>query len=114
MQFGADGTEKKGVLTLEGPMTVQRAADVKSFLLSALENVDEVAIDVGKVTEVDVCGLQLFCSAQRTASQRHKRLAIAGSLPEVFRKAADEAGRCFQSRCVATDQIHCPWRGVSG
>jgi len=114
MRFKADETGKRGVLTLEGAVTVQRAEEIRSFLLSALEAVDEVALDLGKVTEVDLCGLQLLCSAQRTASKWDKRLAPAGEVPAGLRKTAEEAGRCFHSGCGATDHAQCPWKGVPG
>lgn len=114
MQFKADDTGKRGVLTFEGAVTIQRAEEIKSFLLSALETAGEVMLDVSNVTEVDLCGLQLLCSAQRTASKWGKGLTPTGNIPAIFRKTAEEAGRCFHSGCGATDHTQCLWKGVQG
>ncbi len=109
IETGGQGTG--GVLTIEGALTVQRAAELKAMLVDALAQADRVAIDLSRVTDVDLCGLQLLCSAQRTASQSRKCLAPAGPAPDVFRRAAAEAGVCVRSGCGAEDSGGCPWKG---
>ena len=113
---GAMAIEAKGqgtgdVLRIAGVMTVQRAAELKAIIVDALAKADRVAIDLSRVTEVDLCGLQLLCSAQRTASRTRKRLALAGPTPDVFRRAAAEAGVCVRTGCGAEDPARCPWKG---
>ncbi len=106
--------EAKGsgdVLTIEGAMTVQRAGEIKTLLADALARSDRVVIGLGGVTEVDLCGLQLLCSVQRTAAQARKSVALAGPLPGVFGRAAAEAGVCVRSDCGADDAARCPWKG---
>lgn len=111
MAIEPERQEAGEVLTIEGAMTVQRAGELKARLVDALARSDRVAIDLSRVTEVDLCGLQLLCSAQRTAPQSRKRLAIAGPVPEVFRSAAADAGVCVRSGCGADDTGKCPWKG---
>ncbi len=106
-----EGRERGEVLTIEGPMTVQRAVELKAVLVDALARSDRLLIDLSRVTEVDLCGLQLLCSAQRTAPQSGKRLAIAGTVPNAFRGAAAEAGVCVRSGCGTDDPKKCPWKG---
>lgn len=107
----AEGQGTRDVLRIAGPVTLQRAAELKAVLAGALAKADRVAIDLSRVTEVDLCGLQLLCSAQRTASQSRKRLAFAGPTPDVFRRAAGEAGVCVRIGCAAEDPGKCPWKG---
>ena len=111
MDRGADAREDGGVLAIAGALTIQRAGEVKALLADALARADRVAIDLSGVTEVDLCGLQLLCAAQRTASRAQKRLDPAGPAPDVFRRAALEAGVCVRSGCGADDSGGCPWKG---
>lgn len=111
MAIEAEGRGTREVLRIAGPVTVQRAAELKAALVGALAKADQVAIDLSRVTEVDLCGLQLLCSAQRTASQSRKRLAFAGLAPDIFRRAAGEAGVCVRTGCGAEDPEKCPWKG---
>ncbi len=111
MAIEAEGQENGGVLTIAGAVTVQRAAELKAVLVDALAKADRVAIDLSGVTDVDLCGLQLLCSAQRTASGSRKRLALVGPAPDVFRRAAADAGFCVRTGCGAEDPGKCPWKG---
>ncbi len=111
MAIGADGQGTGDVLTIAGAMTVQRAAELKAVLMDAMAKADRVAIDLSRVTEVDLCGLQLLCSAQRAATQSRKRIALARPAPDVFRRAAEDAGVCVRTGCGAEDPGRCPWKG---
>ncbi len=91
-------------------MTVQRAAELRAFLADALARSDSVVIGMAGVTDVDLCGLQLLCSAQRAAAQARKRIAFSGPVPEALDRAAAEAGLCVRSYCGASDPGRCPWK----
>ncbi len=111
MASGMVGQGNADLLTIAGAMTIQRAAEIKGLLADALARSDRLAIDLDGVTEVDLSGLQLLCSAQRTASQSRKHVAFAGPTPEIFRRAAADAGVCVRSGCGAEDPGKCPWKG---
>jgi len=111
MAVDAEGQGTRDVLTIEGAMTVQRVVELKAVLVDALAKSARVAIDLSRVTEVDLCGLQLLCSAQRTAFRSRKRLTLAGPTPDVVRRAVDEAGGCVRTGCGAEDPERCPWKG---
>ena len=111
MAIGSEGQESREVLTISGAVTVQRAAELKAVLVDALARAGRVAIDLSGVTEVDLCGLQLLCSARRTAARSGKRFGLAGRTPDAVRRAAAEAGACVRSGCGAEDPATCPWKG---
>ncbi len=111
MSIEPEAKEAGDVLTITGAMTVQRAGDLKALFTETLARADRVVIGLDGVTEVDLCGLQLLCSVQRTAAQARKRVALAGPVPEVFARAVDEAGVCVRSDCGADDPAKCPWKG---
>ncbi len=111
MEIGTEGQGTGDVVSITGAMTVQRGGEIKALLVGALARSDRLAIDLGGVTEVDLSGLQLLCSVQRTAPRSRKRIAFAGPAPDVFRRAAAEAGVCVRSGCGAEDAANCPWKG---
>ncbi len=111
MGTGTEGQGAGDTLAIAGAVTVQRAAELKAALVDALAQSGQVAVDLSGVTEVDLCGLQLLCSARRTAAQSGKRFALAGATPDAVRRAAEAAGACIRSGCGAEDPATCPWKG---
>ncbi len=111
MGIGTEGQGAGDIVAIAGAVTVQRAAELKAVLADALARADRLAIDLSGVTEADLCGLQLLCSARRTAAQSGKRFALAGATPDAVRRAAEGAGACVRSGCGAEDPATCPWKG---
>ena len=111
MAIEPDASGTGDVLTIGGAMTIQRAAELKALFADALARSDRVLIGLGGVTDVDLCGLQLLCSVQRTAAQLRKHFVLAGEVPEALGRAAQEAGLCVRSYCGAADPGRCPWKG---
>jgi len=99
MKFTIDETGKRGVITVDGPLTVREIAEAKSLLMSSLGSVDELRLDLDGVTEVDLCALQLGCSLKRTAARIGKKVVYPENIPPAFARAAEESGHCFQGGC---------------
>ena len=99
----------KGVVEVEGELTVQAAGEFREAMLSALQTFDEVYVNMGKVTTVDVSCFQILCSAHRTAVRSKKSLTCSGNLPEEFRKSAMEAGYIRNSGCAFDCSSVCMW-----
>ncbi len=111
MGTGTEGQGAGDTLAIAGAVTVQRAAELKAALVDALARPGGLAVDLSGVTEVDLCGLQLLCSACRSAARSGRRFALAGRTPDALRRAAAEAGACIRSGCGAADPATCPWKG---
>ena len=58
------------LLKLDETLTIPHVARQRMALLQALEESKQVELDTGAVSEVDVAGLQLLCSAHRSAVER--------------------------------------------
>jgi anti-anti-sigma factor len=72
------------VLTLEGELTIYRAAELKPLLLS---DPPPRSIDLSGVTEIDTAGVQLLMQAKKMALQSHQSfqlLAPSHAVAEVF------------------------------
>ncbi|MFA5354393.1 MAG: STAS domain-containing protein [Thermodesulfovibrionales bacterium] len=101
-----------GLITLEGKITIQAAGELKATLLKALSATDRIYIKGDTVSEADISCLQVLCSAHRAATMMKKRLAWAGRLPEIFRKAALDAGYVRGNGCSFDINKNCLWMRI--
>jgi anti-anti-sigma factor len=98
-----------GTVVLNGELTVQRAHEVKDRILTQLSPNRILNLDLTQVDCIDVAGLQLLCSAHRTAQARGGDIRFCAPLPASFRAAIQAAG--FERHCdCRLDRNHtCLW-----
>jgi ABC-type transporter Mla MlaB component len=87
----AAASKESMALALDGDMTIQRIAEIKTQLVETLNGTDSLVLNLKKVTRVDLTFLQLLCSAHRTAHQARKTLELA-EVPELVDIAVTTAG----------------------
>ncbi len=73
--------EEISELTLEGELTIFRAAELKPVLLG---NPQPLVIDLSGVTEIDTAGVQLLIQAKKMALQSQARLNLVACSPAVL------------------------------
>ena len=72
-------------LSLDGELTIYRAAELKELLLNALAaGSGDLEVDLSGVSEFDSAGLQLLMLAKHTARQRGRELRLTGHSPAVL------------------------------
>jgi anti-anti-sigma regulatory factor len=69
---------RKRVLRPDGNLTIYEAGGLRETLLAALEDVDLLEIDVRDIRECDTSGLQILCSAKKTADSRGTQITFTG------------------------------------
>ena len=69
---------------IKGELSIFTAADICRQLLAALENAQEVEVDLADVSEMDSAGMQLMVAAKREAAQRERQLRFIRHSPAVF------------------------------
>jgi len=69
-----DTKETAGRIAPDGEMTIYTAAELKTRLLNALEERDELEVDLSGVSELDSAGLQLMVLLKREAGERGKNV----------------------------------------
>lgn len=74
--------EKIG-LSIEGDMTIYRAASLGEDIAKALDSGGDVEIDLSRVSEIDGAGLQLMLAAKRESKERGIALSFVGHSPVV-------------------------------
>jgi len=74
----AEETRVERTLKLEGNLTIYEVGALRENLLSALKDVNHLEIDMVEISECDTSGLQVLCSAKKTADKEGKRILLEG------------------------------------
>ena len=82
----------KTELLLDGELSIQRVAELKERLQQAIEQSKAVDVDLTQVERIDLCVLQLFCSAHHTTTNSGRCLRLLGPLPDSVRSTVADAG----------------------
>ena len=110
LKIRTEQSGETGVLVIEGEMIIEHAEELKIILLEALEIQDSLDIAMERVNKVDLFGLQVLCSAHRSAMKAGKELTLFGERPQALRQAIVMAGYGSMVAC-STGSI-CPWNGA--
>lgn len=99
------------ILALHGDLTIESVAELRDALLAASsEGQTQVRINGDGLTAIDFFGLQLLCSAHRTAVLTKKRLTWQGGRPPQISEAMRLTGftrHCGCSLCPV--DVDCMW-----
>lgn len=98
-------------ISICGAMTIHHAGEIRSALLEALAEADAVQLDLKKVTEIDLIGLQLICSTHRTAVSERKLFTVMGTDDAVIKASALSGGFFRHVGCVQDVDHTCIWTG---
>jgi anti-anti-sigma regulatory factor len=105
------GASKTRIVSVIGEMTILHANEIKAALLEAFDEAQQLQVDVGKVTELDLAGLQLLCSAHRSSIATSKGFIVNGAGRELFKSAALAAGFPRHIGCAQDGNKTCIWVG---
>ncbi len=100
-------------LTIEGALTLPYINEIRDTLLRAVQQADDIAIDMRAVTDLDVSGFQVLCAAHKSAIRLGKRLSLAGAPGAVVMEIAGRAGYIRQSSCTGGADGRCLWGEVA-
>jgi len=97
-----------GQLQVEGAVTVAEVAQLKELLVRMVVEAETLQVDLSRVDQVDIAGLQLFCAAHRFACTRGRGIKLSGG-GERFLALVRAAGFTHGAWCSAREQIPCLW-----
>ena len=97
------------VLNLKGKWTIDCASELRTVLMDAMRDADHVALNLEKVTEVDLACLQLFCSAHRASLDSHTTFSWHTNPHDGFKKVVREAGYSRTLGCHKDPCKSCLW-----
>lgn len=83
MQIASD--ENGSVLRIQGTLSIGETAELREALCHALAETPSLVVDLSAVDGCDTAGLQLLCSARKTAdsARRVRLVGLSGAIAEM-------------------------------
>lgn len=104
--------EDNGIVISSGDnLTIETAADFKRLLQEGLEVSQNVSIEFEPGVKIDITGLQLLCSACRTAAAKGKIFSCQGPHPQSLEEIIETCGARRQAICKLNMNSNCQWFG---
>jgi anti-anti-sigma regulatory factor len=98
-------------ISMQGRLCIDTTQDLLFLLKENLDKAARVAIDPAGVTEADLSGVQLICSACRTALTQHKGFCFKTDLPDCMKKTVESIGLQRSVSCKHNADMACIWSG---
>jgi anti-anti-sigma factor len=111
-EWSYDEEQQAGQLWVDGAVTVAQVGQLKEHLVKAIDQAEMVLVDLSRVSQVDIAGLQLFCAAYRQACARGRTLKLCGG-GEPFRDLVRATGFAHGAWCGAREKTACLWTEVA-
>lgn len=71
-------------LKIPGDMTIYEAEEVKSIFDGAMKSNGDVCINLGNVSEIDSCGIQLMISLKKTLNEKDRDVVFVSHTDAVI------------------------------
>jgi len=106
------GKDRAGTRTLDldTGLTVSNVAVIRKTLLETLKKATHLEVRLSGNADVDVAGLQLLCSAHRTAVAKGKTIRLSGPDEASFREVIARSG--FDRKMGCDGKTGCLWAGA--
>lgn len=98
-------------ITLSDRLAIDTAAELQELLHKPLPLARQVRLDVSALAEVDLAGMQLICSACRTALAGTQSFNFSGSLAPCVKEAIGYVGLQRHTPCKHNADNPCIWCG---
>ena len=97
-------------VAISGAMTIEQIDQVRVGLLEAFNLGKSVQVSLAAVTDVDLTGLQLLCSAHRTAMAREQDFSVSSGGCQALSSVAKVAGMLRHIGCPQDICGTCVWK----
>ena len=110
IQVQLEETNGDRIVSVEGELSLATAGQLRTVLLDRLQPGTKTILEASRITAVDLCGLQLICSAHRGAVLNGAGFELRG-MPEQLRETARVAGYdACTSICPYRRDGNCMWK----
>ena len=99
------------IITSGDRLTIETAGDFSRIVRESLGATHLVAIEFEPTVEIDITGLQILCSACRSAAQAGKIFTYHGSQPQALIDIISRSGAERSSICKHNNNSTCIWFG---
>lgn len=107
--LSSDGTLLE--ITVEGRLAIDTTPELLALLRTQLPAAEKTRLDVSALTEVDLSGMQLICSACRTAKMKRHSFSFSGNLAPCVQEAIGAVGLQRYITCKHNTDHPCIWCG---
>lgn len=94
-----------------GSVTIENSVDLRQALVDVLGRAARIALDIGRMEEVDITAAQVICSACKTAVVLQRSLFMDGELPECIIGLGTSIGATMGLLCKQNRNEPCIWFG---
>lgn len=99
------------IVTSGDRLTIETAAEFSRVVREALESSNTVTIEFDPAVELDITGIQILCSACKSAAQSGKNFSYHGVLPKALAEQIDASGAERHTVCKHNNNNICSWFG---
>lgn len=99
-------------IEIGGEVTLGSVSSLHAELLKAFRSSSCIDLDLGGITELDLAGLQLLCSAHLSACAQAVQLRVTGQSP-LIREVAERSGHLGGKGCDSEVSSSCLWGSES-
>ena len=99
------------IVTSGDRLTIENAAEFSRIMGEALEASTKVAIEFEPAVEIDITGVQILCSACKSASKSGKTFSFNGPQPQTLTDIITTCGAERHAVCKHNNDSTCIWFG---
>lgn len=82
----------RNTIYMSGSLTITYISEIRERLLELYGKDEDIVLNLTDVTEVDLSGLQLLCSAEKSFGEEGRKMMIEKEYPEALIKAIEDTG----------------------
>ena len=101
------------IITSGDRLTIEASADFARIVREALEASAAVAIEFDPAVEIDITGMQILCSACKSAARSGKTFSYNGLQPHALGAFIATSGAERHAICKHNNDSTCIWFGGS-
>lgn len=98
-------------IIIKGRLCIDTAPELLTLLKNTVSGAARIKIDPAGVTETDLSGIQLICSACRTALTEQKKFGFKSDLPDCMKSVVESIGLQRSVSCKHNADMACIWSG---
>lgn len=99
------------IVTSGERLTIENAAEFSRLIREALEAAHIVAVEFEPSVEIDITGLQILCSACKSAANSGKIFSYHGLQPQALTDMIKSSGAERHAVCKHNNNTSCIWFG---
>jgi anti-anti-sigma regulatory factor len=101
------------IITSGDRLTIETAADFSRIVREALDASNYIALEFEANVAIDITGVQIICSACRSAAEAGKTFSFHGPQPHALTEIISSCGGERHAPCKHNNDSSCIWFGGS-